>query len=117
MPGARAGPARLVQALERRGTPLADPWVLGPLTVLGSTTTDNMPLVVLLQVLPASGPDLLHFLAVVSMLAGNLANTITVERAKEVGVELGFLEHARCGVPITLFSLAAAAGWLLLGAS
>ncbi|MEK0084573.1 SLC13 family permease [Benzoatithermus flavus] len=117
-------PAWLVEMLARAGAPLAEPWLLGPLTVLGSNTIGNVPLVVLLlKVLPAPTPDLLHFLAVVSTLAGNLlvvgslANIITVERAKEVGVELGFLEHARCGVPITLLSLIAASGWLALIAS
>ena len=90
---------------------------------MGSNTIGNVPLVVLLlQILPAPDPDLLYFLALVSTLAGNLlivgslANIITVERASEVGVELGFLEHARCGVPITVLSLAAAVAWLAFGA-
>ena len=30
------------------------------------------------------------------------------------GVQLGFLEHARCGIPITVLSLTAAIGWLWL---
>ena len=75
----------------------------------------------LLQVMPQAGPDLLYFLALVSTLAGNLflvgslANIITVERARDVGVELGFGEHARCGVPITMLSLALALVWLAFG--
>ena len=87
--------------------------------VLGSNTIGNVPLVMLLlQILPHAHPDLLYFLALVSTLAGNLlivgslANIITVERARDVGVSLGLLEHARCGVPITLLSLAAATAWL-----
>jgi Na+/H+ antiporter NhaD/arsenite permease-like protein len=112
-------PDQLVTALDTRGWPLTDPWILGPLTVLGSNSIGNVPLVMLLlQVLPEAGPDRLYFLALVSTLAGNLllvgslANIITVERAKDVGVTLGFFEHARCGVPITLFSLAVAIAWL-----
>ena len=76
---------------------------------------------ILLQILPEAGPDRLYFLALVSTLAGNLllvgslANIITVERARDVGVTLGFFEHARCGVPITLLSLALAIAWLALG--
>ena len=72
----------------------------------------------LLQMLPHAGPGLLYFLALISTLAGNLlilgslANIITVERAGEVGVRIGFGEHARCGVPITLLSLAVAVAWL-----
>jgi Na+/H+ antiporter NhaD/arsenite permease-like protein len=117
-------PAQLLAWLEGGGLPAASPWLLGPLTVLGSNTIGNMPLVILLlQVLPAPTPGLLHVLAMVSTLAGNLlivgslANIITVERAKDVGVALGFLEHARCGVPITLLSLAVAAAWLAVAGS
>jgi Na+/H+ antiporter NhaD/arsenite permease-like protein len=114
-------PARALALLADRGWPLASPWVLGPLTVLSSNTIGNVPLVVLLlQVLPAPGPGLLTFLALVSTLAGNLlivgslANIITVERAREAGISLGFLEHARGGIPITVLSLACAVGWLRL---
>ena len=112
-------PQQLVTALESQGLPLSSPWLLGPLVVLGSNTIGNVPLVMLLlQILPHAHPDLLYFLALVSTLAGNLlivgslANIITVERARDVGVSLGLLEHARCGVPITLLSLAAATAWL-----
>jgi Na+/H+ antiporter NhaD/arsenite permease-like protein len=113
--------ARALELLADRGWPLASPWVLGPLTVLGSNTIGNVPLVVLLlQILPAPGSGPLTFLALASTLAGNLlivgslANIITVERAREAGIGLGFLEHARCGVPITVLSLACAVGWLWL---
>jgi Na+/H+ antiporter NhaD/arsenite permease-like protein len=117
-------PGQLLARLEGGGLPVTSPWLLGPFAVLGSNTIGNVPLVVLLlQVLPAPTPGLLHFLAVISTLAGNLlivgslANIITVERAKEVGVTLGFLEHARCGVPITILSLAVAAAWLAVAGS
>ncbi|RPI43943.1 MAG: anion transporter, partial [Hyphomicrobiaceae bacterium] len=42
---------------------------------------------------------------------GSLANIIVVERTKDAGVTLGFVEHARCGVPIALISHAAAIAW------
>lgn len=113
---------RFLAALAEGGWPLGSHWVLGPLAVLGSNTIGNVPLVVLLlQILPAPSLDLLIFLDLVSTLAGNLllvgslANIITVERAKELGVNLSFVEHARCGVPITLLSLLAAAAWLAWG--
>jgi Na+/H+ antiporter NhaD/arsenite permease-like protein len=116
-------PGQLVAALESHGFALTSPWLLGPLTIVGSNTIGNVPLVVLLlQILPAPSPSLLYFLAVISTLAGNLlivgslANIITVERAQEVGVKLGFLEHARCGIPITVLSLAAALAWLAYAA-
>jgi Na+/H+ antiporter NhaD/arsenite permease-like protein len=101
--------------------PLTSPWVLGPAVIVGSNTIGNVPLVVmLLQLLPHTDPQLFYFLALVSTLAGNLfivgslANIITVERAGEVGVQLGFFEHAKCGVPITVLSLAVALAWLNL---
>lgn len=93
--------------------------VLAPLTLLGSNTIGNVPLILLLlAVFPDAGDGMLYALAVLSTLAGNLlltgslANLIVVERARAVGVELGFLDHARCGVPLTLLSLAGAVGWL-----
>ena len=112
-------PDRLIAMLAGRGWPLDSAWVLAPLVVLGSNSIGNVPLVMLLlQILPDTGPDRLYFLALVSTLAGNLllvgslANIITVERARDVGVELGFLDHARCGVPIAAISLELAIAWL-----
>ena len=46
------------------------------------------------------------------LIVGSLANIIAVERAEAAGVRVGFLEHARCGVPITLLSSALALAWL-----
>jgi Na+/H+ antiporter NhaD/arsenite permease-like protein len=79
--------------------------------------------VLLLAVLPEPGAPTLYALALLSTLAGNLlvvgslANIITVERAKDLGIVLGFVEHARCGVPIALLSLAVATAWLRVMAS
>lgn len=112
-------PGRMVAWLAEEGLPLGSLSVLGPLTILGSNTIGNVPLVVLLlSLLSQPTPELLYGLALISTLAGNLlivgslANIITVERARDVGVMLGFAEHARCGVPITVVSLAAAFAWL-----
>ena len=46
------------------------------------------------------------------LLTGSLANLIVAERAATVGVRLGFLDHARAGIPITLASMALATIWL-----
>jgi Na+/H+ antiporter NhaD/arsenite permease-like protein len=117
-------PARLVLLMEAAGWPLGSLAVLAPLTVIGSNSIGNVPLVVLLlAVLPDPGAPILYALALLSTLAGNLlivgslANIITVERAKDLGISLGFLEHARCGVPIALVSLALALAWLRLVAA
>ncbi len=91
---------------------------LAALTLVGSNTIGNVPTVVLLLAVPGDLPaGALHALAGLSTLAGNLlivgslANIIVVERARQCGVTLGFREHARCGVPMTLLSFAAAAAW------
>ena len=94
---------------------------LASLTLFGSNTIGNVPTVVLLltvlQDLPAAS---LYALAALSTLAGNLlivgslANIIMVERASQCGVVLGFGEHARCGIPITVISFAAALVWFAL---
>ena len=93
--------------------------MLAPLVVVAANTIGNVPLVVLLLgVVAAPALEFLYALALISTLAGNLlltgslANIIAVERAAEVGLEIGFLEHARVGVPITLLSLAVALVWL-----
>ncbi|MFO1127951.1 MAG: SLC13 family permease [Rhodospirillales bacterium] len=92
---------------------------LVPLTLVGSNTIGNVPIVVLLlAVLKSLSADTLYALAVLSTLAGNLlvvgslANIIVVERARQSDVALGFAEHARCGVPMTLLSIAGAVAWL-----
>jgi Na+/H+ antiporter NhaD/arsenite permease-like protein len=93
--------------------------VLAPIAFIGASAIGNVPLVVLLlAVMPGMSEGALYALAVLSTLAGNLlivgslANIIAVERAAGAGVRISFLEHARCGVPITLISLALALVWL-----
>ena len=95
--------------------------VLAPLALIGSNTIGNVPIVMLiLGVLPGLPEGVLYALAALSTLAGNLfiigslANIITVERAAEVGVTLGFVEHAKAGIPMTLLALALAMLWLYL---
>ena len=45
-------------------------------------------------------------------LVGSLANLIVVDQAATLGFRLGWREHARVGVPVTLATLAMAALWL-----
>ena len=57
-------------------------------------------------------------LAMASTLAGNLtitgsiANIIVVERAAAEGVQIGFGEFLRIGVPVTVATLGCGAAWL-----
>ncbi len=86
------------------------------LTVGLSNLVSNVPAVMLLlpHVGGASGGTTL---ALVSTLAGNLlligsiANLIVADAAHRAGLRLGWREHARVGLPITLCSLALALVW------
>jgi Na+/H+ antiporter NhaD/arsenite permease-like protein len=83
-----------------------------------SNLVSNVPAVMLLLPVaeghPLGGP----LLALASTLAGNLllvgsiANLIVADAAERHAVRLGWLEHARSGVPVTLLTLALAGGWL-----
>ncbi len=112
-------PAEAIAALEAAGLLPDTLVVMAPLALAGSNTIGNVPAVVLiLSVWPAPPAQALYGLAMLSTLAGNLlligsmANLIVAERAQAAGVTLGFVEHARCGVPMTLLSFAAAVAWL-----
>jgi Na+/H+ antiporter NhaD/arsenite permease-like protein len=106
--------------LEARGLDPESLAMLAPLTLLGANTIGNVPLVVLLlSVSPSMTEGAFYALAVLSTLAGNLlvvgslANIIAIERARDAGVAVGFVEHARCGVPMTFLSLLLALAWLI----
>ncbi len=119
---ARTGiPGEVVAGLAASGLPLDRLSVLAPLSLAASNSIGNVPAVLLLmQVWPSPPEGALYALAVLSTLAGNLlllgslANLIVVERAAASGIALSFADHARCGVPMTLASLALAIGWLWL---
>jgi Na+/H+ antiporter NhaD/arsenite permease-like protein len=111
--------ARASEALRTGGVDLADARWLFPATVVLSNLVSNVPAVMLL--LPhAVHPQAGAILALASTLAGNLlivgsiANIIVVDQAKALGVAVGWREHARVGVPVTLATLAVAAAWLAL---
>ncbi len=95
--------------------------ILAPLTLVASNTIGNVPAVILLLTAwPSPSPEALYGLALLSTLAGNLlivgslANIIVAERAASVGVKLGFLDHARSGIPVTLLSMGIGCVWLWL---
>ncbi len=109
----------IVREFAGRGWVPASLAVIAPAALIGSNSIGNVPAVILiLSVWPQLPQGTLYALAVLSTLAGNLfllgslANLIVVERARSVGVVLSFRDHARCGVPITLISSAAAILWL-----
>ncbi len=101
------------------GADLTEAPVLFAVTAVLSNVVSNVPAVMLL--LPAARDALDGaVLALSSTLAGNLiivgsiANIIVVDQAARLGVEIDWRRHARVGVPVTLITLALAAGWLAL---
>ncbi len=115
-------PAReAIASLTASGFALGALGHLLPVTLLGANLIGNVPLVVaLLTAFSPLSTTALYALALFSTLAGNLlitgsmANIIAVERARRVGVGVGFAEHARIGIPVTLLSLLMAGLWLSL---
>ena len=108
-----------MDALGRSGVDVTRPAWLFAITAVLSNVVSNVPAVMLL--LPtAQHAQAGAILALSSTLAGNLivvgsiANIIVVNQAEQLGVGIGWREHARTGVPVTLVTLAIAAAWLML---
>jgi Na+/H+ antiporter NhaD/arsenite permease-like protein len=92
----------------------------GAVAVL-SNAVSNVPAVMLFANLVPDLPDPRRawlVVAAASTLAGNLtilgsiANLIVVEGAKRRGVQIGFWDYAKAGIPITIATLAVAIWWL-----
>jgi Na+/H+ antiporter NhaD/arsenite permease-like protein len=112
-------PTRLIADLAAAGISLQQ---LGPLfatTFVLSNIVSNVPAVMLLL------PSVVHTLAgptlaLVSTLSGNLlivgsvANIIVVDAAARRGIAIGWRDHARIGIPVTLVTLAIAGAYLAL---
>jgi len=114
---ASGGMAHALTGLAAAGADVRNPIWLFPITALLSNLVSNVPAVMLL--LPsASHPLAGPILALASTLAGNLflvgsiANLIVVDQAARLGVRIGWRQHLRIGLPVTLVTLAIAAGWL-----
>jgi Na+/H+ antiporter NhaD/arsenite permease-like protein len=97
------------------------PAVLTVVTAILSNLVSNVPAVLLFKsVIPTFGEPTRGWLilAMASTLAGNLtivgsvANLIVVEEARANGIQIGFFDYCRIGVPITIVTLFV--GWLVL---
>jgi len=95
---------------------------LVPLTlysVFTSNVVGSLPgTMLLLQIWQTPPQAVLYSLALLSTLSGNLllsgslTTVLIAERAERMGARIGFMEHARAGVPIALISLAFTLFWL-----
>ena len=93
------------------------------LSVALSNLVSNVPAVLLfkplIEVIPQQEQAWLA-LAMSSTLAGNLtllgsvANLIVVESARRSGIEVGFFEYLKVGVPLTIVTTVAGIAWLAL---
>jgi Na+/H+ antiporter NhaD/arsenite permease-like protein len=90
--------------------------------VIGSNVVSNVPFILVIREQLATLPDPRagwELLAMASTFAGNLtllgsvANIIVAEAAREQG-GLGFWQHLRVGVPLTLLTTLVGAAWLWL---
>jgi Na+/H+ antiporter NhaD/arsenite permease-like protein len=113
--------AQAVAYLGTVGIALERPLALFAASFVLSNVVSNVPAVMLLLPLatdPLAGP----ILALASTLAGNLlivgsiANIIVVDAAAKHGVRIDWRTHARIGIPVTIATLAIAAGGLVLQA-
>lgn len=110
----------LAEPLARQGIS-----ALAGVAVVLSNLVSNVPAVMLFRPVIPNFPDpQLSWLtlAMATTLAGNLtllgsvANLIVAESASDRGVKLTFTEYLKAGVPITLLTLLAGVGWLMLQA-
>jgi Na+/H+ antiporter NhaD/arsenite permease-like protein len=108
------------EALGAAGLDLSHPAALVIVVSLLGLTVGNVPAVMLLLPFVSREPATGHALALVSTFAGNavlvgsIANLIVAEQAGRLGIRIGFREHLRVGLPVTLISLAIAAAAMLL---
>ncbi len=114
-------PLMAVGLLKNHGIDLRNLFVLTLVSGGLSNLVSNVPATMLLtKFLDPSQHSQWYVLALSSTFAGNLitigsiANLITFEQAKTCGVEIGFREHARAGIPVTVASFLIAAGWIAL---
>jgi Na+/H+ antiporter NhaD/arsenite permease-like protein len=113
-------PATMIALLGHYGIDPGNLFLLTGLSAVLSNMVSNVPAAILLiQFLDPAAAAAWHVLAVSSTFAGNLiligsiANLIVVEQARNFGIEIGFREHARAGIPVTLVSLGILCIWIV----
>lgn len=114
-------PDMVMTFLTGHGINLVDLTTLTGVSTALSNLVSNVPAsMLLIKFLDPHRLPEWYTLALSSTLAGNLlligsiANLIVVEQAGAMGVKVGFLEHARTGIPVTVVSLLILLGWINL---
>jgi Na+/H+ antiporter NhaD/arsenite permease-like protein len=112
-------PAAAMAALQPLGIDLNNLYVLSMVSTVMSNLFSNVPAAMLLtRFLDPGDPLQWQVLALSSTFAGTLitigsiANLIVIEQARCYGVAISFREHARIGLPVTLFSLLVLLAWI-----
>ena len=105
-------PGLLMEAMAGQGLTITNLFALTGISTLMSNLVSNVPAAMLLvKFLDPQVPEQWYVLALSSTFAGNLiiigsiANLIVIEQARKFRIEISFKEHARVGIPVTLFSL------------
>ncbi len=114
-------PALGLQRLADSGVDIHNLYLLTGVSAALSNLVSNVPAVMLLIncINPGQASEW-RVLALASTFAGNLftlgsiANLIVIEQARQHGIRIGFREHARVGVPVTLASLGIVLLWIWL---
>ncbi len=114
-------PERILDFLEVHGLGLGNLYNLTIISTVVSNIVSNVPATMLLtRFLEQGNHAQWYVLALSSTYAGNLivigsiANLIVFEGASNYGVKITFREHAKTGIPVTLFSLLITVLWIYL---
>lgn len=101
--------------------PLDHPWVLALVTAGLSNLVSNVPAVLVLKPFVSALADPARAWLIVAMastfagnltLVGSVANLIVAQRARSMGVEIGFWTYAKAGVPLTAATVLFGVTWL-----
>ena len=112
-------PDLIMNYLNEKGIDPENLYILTAVSTILSNLVSNVPSsMLLLRFLDPSNHVQYYTLAISSTFAGNLitigsiANLIVIEQAGNYGINIGFREHARTGIPVTLFSIFILIVWI-----
>ncbi|MBN2419361.1 MAG: anion transporter [Deltaproteobacteria bacterium] len=114
-------PDSIMAFMENKGVDPGNPYILTVISTILSNLVSNVPASMLLLRFLDQGNLLQYYtLAASSTFAGNLitigsiANLIVIEQAGNYGIHIGFREHAKTGIPVTLLTIAVLIFWIFM---